>query len=250
MLLTLKIILAPLCIGLVTLAGRRWGPAVSGLLTGLPLTSGPVSLILALQYGRAFAARAATGTLVGEVSVCAFCLAYTIAARRTNWPLSVLAASAAYLAATLVWNEFTWSLLPAFAFLLLAIAVVARCIPQRPVAQNAFHPPRWDLPARMVLVTVFVLALTTVADTLGPQLSGLLAPFPVFATVLATFTHRQQGPEAAAQLLRGVVVGMSASACFLLMVGGLVTRMAVGPTYVLAAIAAIGASAVALQLKR
>ncbi|HLI06681.1 MAG TPA: hypothetical protein VKV40_08945 [Ktedonobacteraceae bacterium] len=31
-----KLLLTPLLIGLVSLAGRRWGPAVSGWIVGLP----------------------------------------------------------------------------------------------------------------------------------------------------------------------------------------------------------------------
>ena len=58
-----KLIVTPIFIGSVTLAGRRWGPAFSGLLMGLPLTSGPISIFLALQYGPAFAARAVVGNL-------------------------------------------------------------------------------------------------------------------------------------------------------------------------------------------
>ena len=57
--MVLKALLAPLLILLATLAGRRWGPGVGGWLAGLPLTSGPVSLILALEQGPEFAARAA-----------------------------------------------------------------------------------------------------------------------------------------------------------------------------------------------
>ena len=45
----LKLILAPVIIGGASLAGRRWGPAVSGWLVGLPLTSGPVIFFLALS---------------------------------------------------------------------------------------------------------------------------------------------------------------------------------------------------------
>ena len=36
MILVLKLLLAPLLIYVVTLAGRRWGPTVSGFLIGLP----------------------------------------------------------------------------------------------------------------------------------------------------------------------------------------------------------------------
>jgi len=41
--LAFKLLLTPALLGLVSLAGRRWGPAVSGWLVGLPLTSGPVA---------------------------------------------------------------------------------------------------------------------------------------------------------------------------------------------------------------
>ncbi|MFI5277868.1 MAG: hypothetical protein ACHQ1E_11410, partial [Ktedonobacterales bacterium] len=74
--LVLKLTLTPILIGIASLAGRRWGPAISGWLVGLPLTSGPVIFLLALAHGASFAAAAATGTLAGTLSECVFCLAY------------------------------------------------------------------------------------------------------------------------------------------------------------------------------
>jgi hypothetical protein len=56
--------------------------------------------------------------------------------------------------------------------------------------------------------------LTAVAGWLGPQLSGLLAPFPVIATVLATFTHAQSGTDELLRLLRGLLTGLGAFALF------------------------------------
>jgi hypothetical protein len=47
--LALKLVLTPTLIGATSLAGRKWGAAVSGWLVGLPLTSGPVALFLALE---------------------------------------------------------------------------------------------------------------------------------------------------------------------------------------------------------
>src|SRR2546427_5301266 len=64
-LLLAKVVLTPLFIAAVTLAGRRWGPAVGGWLAGLPLTSRPVSVFLTLEQGPGVAARAAVGTLAG-----------------------------------------------------------------------------------------------------------------------------------------------------------------------------------------
>jgi hypothetical protein len=88
--LLFKVLLTPVLIGLVSLAGRRWGPAVSGWLIGLPLTSGPVSLFLALEQGKSFAATAAVGTLLGQISTALFCLAYSWLSFRLNWLWSML----------------------------------------------------------------------------------------------------------------------------------------------------------------
>ena len=43
-----KVLLAPLCVVAVSLAGRRWGTAAAGVLGGLPVVAGPI-LVLAVQ---------------------------------------------------------------------------------------------------------------------------------------------------------------------------------------------------------
>ena len=63
--LVLKLVLAPLIIGSASLAGRKWGPAVSGWIVGMPLTSGPVIFLVALSHDVGFAANAALGVISG-----------------------------------------------------------------------------------------------------------------------------------------------------------------------------------------
>jgi lysylphosphatidylglycerol synthetase-like protein (DUF2156 family) len=163
MILAFKLILTPFFICVVTLAGRRWGPTVSGLLIGLPLTSGPISVFLALQYGNAFAARAATGNMVGQVSVCLFCLAYFLSSQKLNWIFSAAAALLSFLVATFVFDRFVWALLPASILLGCVILVFSRLMPKRIDTANVAIPPRWDLPARMVIATTFILVLTEIS---------------------------------------------------------------------------------------
>jgi hypothetical protein len=76
--------------------------------------------------------------------------------------------------------------------------------------------PRWDIPARMLVGTVLVVAITAAAPFLGPRLAGLIAPYPLYATVLAVFSHRLQGPESAVSVLRGLLLGLYAFAGFFL----------------------------------
>ncbi|HEX9117252.1 MAG TPA: hypothetical protein VGA61_14380 [Anaerolineae bacterium] len=237
--LLLKLFLTPLMIGAVTLAGRRWGPGVSGWLMGFPLTSAPVSLILALQDGSAFAARAAIGTLGGQASVCLFCLAYGWLALNWDWPIAAGGAILAFLLATLIWSRFALALLPTFAVVLLMIGLIGWKLPKRRAPAEPVAAPRWDMPARMVIAATFVLLLTSLAATLGPQLSGLLSPFPIFGVIMATFAHRQLGAAAAIRLLRGVVLGSFAFASFFAVIGYALPALAIPWSYLLATLAAL-----------
>ena len=142
MLFVLKLCLTPLLIGGVALAGRRWGPLVSGLLIGLPLTTGPVSFFLAVEQGTAFATQAAVGGLLGQVSICLFCLAYSRSAPRLSWPLSTLCASLAFLLSTALLNLGHWTIWAALALLLLAIGSILRIMPKGMPSAIALKPPR------------------------------------------------------------------------------------------------------------
>jgi hypothetical protein len=77
----------------------------------------------------------------------------------------------------------------------------------------------------MIVATVFVLLLTSLARNLGPQLTGLLAPFPLYAAILTVFAHRLEGPGAAVQVLRGLLLGLFAFAGFFLVVALTIERM-------------------------
>src|SRR5215510_7677253 len=80
-LLLLKLVLTPLLVGAATIAARRWGQSIGGWFAGLPLTSGPVSVFLAIERGPEFARTAAEATLLGLVGVAAFCFTYHRALR-------------------------------------------------------------------------------------------------------------------------------------------------------------------------
>ena len=182
-LLFLKALLTPSLIGLVSVAGRRWGPSVSGLLVGLPLTSGPVLLILALQNGTAFAADTARGIIFGTISVAFFCLTYAWAALRWRWPGALIASWLVFLMATALLQLVTLPLVAAFALCVVVAAVALAIFPRLPAKDAVvMTPPLWDIPARMAVATVFVLLLTGLAPQLGPHLTGLLVGLLSFAS--------------------------------------------------------------------
>lgn len=248
--LVLKLILTPLLMISLTCASKKWGQTVSGMFAGLPLNSGPISFLYALQYGTPFAAQAAVGSMGGMIAVALFALVYATLARRTSWFISVIAAEIAYFAIIYLLNVLSLPLIPTTLVSCVALALILRRMPPRTGTIPPLSLGKWDLPIRVVTATLFVLALTALGEILGPQLGGLASTFPIFATVLSVFAHRQQGPEAANHWLRGVVVGMYATVAFYIVVGGFVTTVPIGVTYALAIIAAFGVNGTALKLMR
>jgi hypothetical protein len=229
-----KLLATPVMICAAYLAGQRWGSAASGILIGLPLVSGLVSVFLACEQGPEFSARAAAGTMAGQISLCLYCLVFCAAGQKAGCLASSCAAMAAFLVSTWVLRLVDWPLIPAFFGLMFVLALVLKLIPVYPVQAPADPAPRWDLPARIVVATGFVLALTGLAGMLGPQLSGLIAPFPVLSTVFAVFIHVQQGPKVMSNFLRGMVLGIAGNGAFFLVIGGLLPRLGIAAAYLLA----------------
>lgn len=248
--LVLKIVVTPLLIGAASLAGRRWGPAVSGWLVGLPLTSGPITFFLALSHGASFAAAAASGVLAGTISQAAFCLAYAHVGRHFGWLPSLLAGCAGFGVATIILQRVTLPLVPLFLVVVAALVVTLLLLPRgaKDVAGKPAAPPGWDLPARMIVATVFVVALTEGAAALGPHLTGLLAPFPLYASILAVFAHRGQGAGAAVRVLRGLQVGLFGFASFFLILGLLLERAGVAAAFGVAIAVALAVQGASLMV--
>jgi hypothetical protein len=240
-LLTLKLILTPILIGGASLAARRWGHAVGGWIVALPLTSGPVALYIAVDRGTAFAAGTAEGTIGGLLGDATFALVYAWVAHRFGWQISVLSGLVAFaLTAVAVQPFVTGPAVVLFVIVALAMAVCLRLAPPATTAEGSTLLPRWDIPARIVVGTAIVLAITEAASVLGPQLSGILAALPVYVTVLAVFAHRLEGPESAMGVTRGLQIGLFGTIVFFLVVTSLIDRFGIGIAFG-AGLAATGA---------
>jgi hypothetical protein len=220
MTLLLKIVLAPTLVILATLAARRWGERAAGLLVALPVVAGPILLVVGLEHGAAFAARAAHGALLGIVAVAAFCVAFGLSARR-SWPAAVLAGWSAYGLCALGLSRVHAALIPALLAGLAAIAIgraVVRRLPEERTRAAPFSRPAWDLPARAVATAALVIAITSAASALGPTATGVLTPFPVATTVVVAFTLAQSGSAAARRVLTGYLTGLPGFAAFFVLV--------------------------------
>lgn len=239
-----KILLTPALIWAVSLAGRRWGAAVSGLLIGLPLTSGPVALFIALERGPGFARQTASGILLGGLSVACFSLVYGwLAAWRQSWPVALLAGWGVTLLATLALDQALVSGLTALGIALVALVACNWLMPRAARTHAVGEAPWWDLPARVVTATAFVIGLTAVAPALGAHLSGLLATLPIYASILAGFSHHLLGPEHAVNFTRGLALGLFGFIAFFAVIEALLTLTPLWVTFGGATLAALATQA-------
>jgi uncharacterized membrane protein (GlpM family) len=247
--LAAKILLAPTFVIGASLAARRYGARIGGLVGGLPVVAGPILLVFALSHGRAFAAEAAAGTLLGIVSLLAFIVSYAHLASRVRWGVSLIFGWGAFFAMTGALSTITMSVDPALAVVLTAVALTLLALPRVGGERLSMaRLPAWDLPLRGLSALALVLALTALADQLGAKLSGLLAPFPVIASVLAVFTHAQHGEQDLLRIMRGFVIGLVAYALFCFALAVSLESLGIAVSFLLAAIAALATQAVALTV--
>ena len=216
-----KLLLAPACVVAVSLAGRRWGVAVAGVLGGLPVVAGPILVVLTLVHGRSFGAEAAAGTLLCLAALTLFVVIYGKAAERVGPLASLLAGWAAFLLGVALLQLLDVPPGVSLVFVAACFAAGLAALPAPAAAPPAVAiPPWWDLPARALASLALVVALTAASGALGPGLSGLLAPFPIITSVLAVFTYTHGGFDQLRVLLRNFLVGFYgfAAFCFVLAV--------------------------------
>jgi hypothetical protein len=92
----------------------------------------------------------------------------------------------------------------------------------------------------MAMTSALILLLALAARRFGPLVGGMLAALPVLASLLAVFTHREDGPEAVVELLRGMLAGMAGFVSFCAVIALLVVPIGIVAAFAIALLAAVG----------
>lgn len=242
----LKLVLAPALVVAASLAGRRWGPAISGLMVALPVVAGPVLLVTAVERGQRFGAHAAQTSVLGLVSLCVFVVVFgrlagagLSAALAGGW-LACLAADVVLVGLPEV------ATLPSFLLAVAAAVMASRALPTSSGPTSAVDERWWDLPARAVVTAALVATLTGLSAHLGAAVTGVLAPFPVATSVVAAFSLVRHGRPSTLRVLAGVLSGIPAFATFCALVALLLEPVGTGGAFALATAGAALVQAVRL----
>ncbi|MFY9263864.1 MAG: hypothetical protein WAO61_00310 [Solirubrobacterales bacterium] len=212
--LAVKLAFAPALVVGSTVLARHYGPRLGGLAAALPAVAGPVLLVFALEQGAGFASDASAAALLGVVALCGFIACFCRMAFRRGWMASLLAGWCAYAIAVVLLSLVDVADEVALVSSWLAIAVTFFSLPKAADGAISLEPPGWDLPMRALATVTLILCLAVTAERFGPELSGLLTPFPVIASVLAAFTLGQAGADETVRVMGGLLLGLFAFATF------------------------------------
>nr|WP_225778297.1 hypothetical protein [Pseudomonas sp. Marseille-Q3773] len=237
----LKLMVTPLLMWAISLASRRWGGLLGGLLSGLPVTSALVMTFLCLEQGTAFALGAVPGALGGLAAVQATYTFYLFATRRLGIAPAVSLAILFYGLAAYAFTHWG-SLYLSIGVALLLIGVLIRASGREPKPDTLVRPRHryWEIPLRMVSATALLMLTTRLASWLGPATSGMLAPIPVIAWPLVVFAHVQHGRAGMAAMVRGNAIGAVGVIAFYLVIAGLLEAWGVAIAISLAMVCAVG----------
>jgi hypothetical protein len=238
-LLLIKLVITPLLMLTVSWAARRWGPGIGGLLAGLPLASGPISIYLCAEQGADFAASAAGHSILSLTPVALFSLVYAVAAKRLSMPACLLSGFGVFLLVLYFLQSIALSLWQTWIIGVFAISIALIVVPNKLPVNLQIRYPRWDLPARILCAIAMVFLITLSASVLGPRWSGLLSPIPIIAWPLCAFVHGQQGSEEARLVLRGILEGAFGVMIFYTVIAGGLSFFHPIPAYGIAILASL-----------
>lgn len=214
--LFLKLLLVAGSVLLSTLAARRFGHAIGGVVAGMPMIAAPILGILLLDHGALDVRAIALATLACVPATILHIVTFAAAAPAWRWPACVTAALLAYSAAGAVLTQLP--LAPVAVCLLAAAAPMAglRFAASHAPPPMPVHVPQLELVLRIASAVAMAAVIILGADTLPASVSGILLAVPITGTVLPCFTLQRYGAAATASLMTGFLQGLHGFTAFVL----------------------------------
>ena len=221
----MTLLLGKIFVSVAVVLGLSWiaekvNPRIAGILSGMPLGAVLVLFFVGLDLGPAFAAKTALYAIPSTVATMSFAVGYYFTSR-LNVRFSPLISAVGGLIPYFI----TASLLNLITFNLALGVILALCviIP----AAYIFHshqtnkilkkvPMTWGrLAFRSGMAAASVVVITTIADTVGPQWSGLLIGFPITFLPFLLIIHMTYSGDQVRTIIRNFPMGLIGLLVFL-----------------------------------
>jgi len=231
--LILRMVVTAAVVVAATAAAERVGPFWAALIGAFPTSAGPAYVMLALKEDAAFVAASAVSSLAAMIAIAPCTLAIIFLATRANAVATVLGGFLVWVAFAIPITQLTWTPLVALACNLLVYGLcfwVTRNM-RFDLSDLRIKKAKWfELPARAIVIGLFVASVVTLSDLLGPIGMGLGAVFPIVFLSLSVVLHMRLGGTALAMTMHTAlrVVSIIAFALLVLHYGVLWWGEAIG----------------------
>ena len=201
----LRIILAPASVLIGSLAQRRFGHAIGGLIVGLPLLFLPFLWLIAHQYGVAFARSMSASLLVAATAEVALMWVFAHLAQRFGASTSTIGALVAFAVVAILLRVSHVSIVVGAGIAILSFVLALLLWPRAAVV--AHLPTKQRLALRLAVSTIFTVVLISLAGRMGAGVAGVFDAIPLTSLMMAFFTRREVSAQASSAFLRGVTRG-------------------------------------------
>ncbi|HEX7881642.1 MAG TPA: hypothetical protein VF499_02770 [Afipia sp.] len=249
--IVVRMIAAGTVVVIVSLVAERSGPAIGGVIAGLPVVLGPGFFFLLRDAEARFVSEAAVYSLLCLCATQVFlCVQVAIAARLTPVATVCLAIAAWAATAGLV------RLLPPeplIAITLFAIVTAAARVVSSwfrgSEARPALPQDQAIMIYRAVLAGSLVAATSVAASRVGARWSGLVMAFPVGYLVVSIAVRAQFGVGGLTQMLHSALLGTTSLAMFCFVLSNAALRLSPAAAFLIASFMSV-ATAVLLLMGR
>lgn len=248
--LFLKLLLVASSVLLSTLAARRFGHAIGGVVAGMPMIAAPIMAILLLDHSAADVRAIALATLACVPATILHIVTFAAAAPAWSWPVCLAGALLAYSGAGAVLTHLPLG--PLAVSLLASIAPMAglRFAATHAPAPRPVHVPQVELVLRIASAVAMAAVIILGADTLPASVSGILLAVPITGSVLPCFTLQRYGAAATASLMTGFLQGLHGFTAFFLALYWTLGVMHPALAFIASLMAAIAAASAVQAVRR
>jgi uncharacterized membrane protein (GlpM family) len=249
----MSLLLAKIIISVCLVLGLSWiaekvNPRTAGILSGMPLGAVLVLFFVGIDLGPEFAAKSALYAIPSITSTLAFSIGYYFTSQlkiQFSQFLCSIVGIIFYLVIALILNTINFNLQLGVTLSLITLIVVGYAF--RSTDTNKIHKkikmtfPR--LLFRSITAAGFVVTITTFADFVGAQWSGLLIGFPMTFLPFLLIIHITYSGDQIRTIIRNFPLGLIGLLCFLIVVNQSIPLIGVN----LSILVALGASIIYLS---
>ncbi len=207
----------------ITFTAEYASTRLAGVLVGFPLGAGLSILFFGIEQGASFAAESALWGIQGVLATLTFSLAYLTAVKYFTQqnPITIIYCTllglvgffAASLLIYFVMPKASWLNVPLTLIGVFGFAFLFRKLPLNNISRKTPVTPL-ILSIRAGFTALVVVLITSIAQLVGPQWSGLFSTFPVTLLPVVVILHHHYGTDNVFTLLRELPFGLLAIVVF------------------------------------